>query len=160
MWFKATNKSAFWYRPATLRRAGVQPPKTWDELKRTAGRLSAAGVAPFSVAGADGWTLTDWFENVYLRTAGPRRYDRLAEHRLSWTDPSVKRSLARLSQILGKPHWLAGGRSGALDTDFEESVHQVFGERPRAAMVYEGDFVASELGNNTSDTKANAGRGC
>ena len=150
VWFKATNKSSFWYRPAALRRAGLQTPKTWDELKRTADRLSAAGVAPFAVAGADGWTLTDWFENVYLRTAGPRRYDRLAEHRLSWTDPSVKRSLARLSQILGKPHWLAGGRSGALDTSFEESVHQVFGERPRAAMVYEGDFVASELGNKAA----------
>jgi ABC-type glycerol-3-phosphate transport system substrate-binding protein len=141
-----------------FRRAGVEPPKNWDELKRIAGRLSAAGVVPFSVAGADGWTLTDWFENVYLRTAGPRRYDELAEHKLSWTDRSVKQSLARLSQIFGNPHWLAGRSSGALDTSFEDSVHNVFGEHPRAAMVYEGDFVASELANDTNDTKPTLGQ--
>jgi len=158
VWFKAANKSTFWYRPAMFRRAGVEPPKNWDELKRIAGRLSAAGVVPFSVAGADGWTLTDWFENVYLRTAGSDHYDRLANQELSWTDRSVKRSLATLSQIFGKPHWLAGGSSGALDTSFEGSVHNVFGERRRAAMVYEGDFVASQVANHTSDPKATLGQ--
>jgi ABC-type glycerol-3-phosphate transport system substrate-binding protein len=153
VWFKAANKSSFWYRPAAFRKAGVEPPRTWGELKRVAGRISASGIAPFSVAGADGWTLTDWFENVYLGTAGPRLYERLAEHRIPWTDRSVRRALGRLSEIFGNEKWLAG--EPAM-TDFEESVRDVFADPPQAAMVYEGDFVAGALANVS---KAKVGEG-
>jgi alpha-glucoside transport system substrate-binding protein len=34
-----------------------------------------------------------------------------------------------------------GGRTGALQTDFETSVSNVFSRNPKAAMVIEGDFV-------------------
>ena len=155
VWFKAANKSTFWYSAAALRDAGVNPPETWEELHQVANRLRARGTVPFSVAGSDGWTLTDWFENVYLRTAGARRYEQLAEHELRWTDPSVKHALRRLSEIFGKERWLAGGSDGALGTSFGDSVDQVFGERPQAAMVYEGDFVASEI---AARTKARVGK--
>jgi len=144
VWFKAANKSSIWYRPAAFSKAGVEPPRTWGELQRAAARLSASGVAPFSVAGADGWTLTDWFENVYLRTAGAQSYERLSKGQLPWTDASVKRALRRLSEIFGRPDWLAGEPA---ETDFEESVRQVFADPPQAAMVYEGDFVASAIAN-------------
>ena len=43
--------------------------------------------------GADGWTLTDWFENVYLSQAGPENYDKLPKHEIPWTDPSVEEAL-------------------------------------------------------------------
>ncbi len=155
VWFKAANKSTFWYRRAAFRDARVTPPKTWQELQKVAERLRALGVAPYSVAGADGWTLTDWFENVYLRTAGPSMYERLARHEIRWTHPSVKYALRRLSEIFGNQHWLAGRTAGTLETDFEESVRQVFTDPPEAAMVYEGDFVASEI---AARTKAAVGR--
>ena len=64
--------------------------------------LSASGVqVPISVGGGDGWTLTDWFENVYLRTAGSEKYDQLAHHEIKWTDPSVETALTTLKQIWG-----------------------------------------------------------
>ena len=143
VWFKAANKSTLWYSRPLFRRAGADAPRTWEELKEAATELSARGVRPFSVAGADGWTLTDWFENVYLRTAGPDRYNELADGRIPWTHPTVKSALRTLAEILGESKWLAGGSDGALLTDFEDSVSQVFGKRPEAAMLYEGDFVAS-----------------
>jgi len=65
--FKAANKSTFWYNMSVFEDAGVTPPTTWEELLAAADTIQRFGVAPFSVAGADGWTLTDWFENVYLR---------------------------------------------------------------------------------------------
>jgi len=101
-------------------------------------------VAPFSIAGYDGWTLTDWFENVYLRTAGPKRYDRLAERRIPWSDESVKEALRTLREIWGRQDWVAG-RGRGLFTPYEESVRRVFTER-KAAMVYEGSFVSNERG--------------
>ena len=145
VWFKAADKSTFWYSRSAFRRAGVRPPRTWQGLMRVAQQLRASGIAPFSVAGADGWTLTDWFENVYLATAGRARYDALAGQRLPWTDPSVSAALERLADILGRGDWLAGGTRGALRTDFEESAGQVFGRRQIAGMLFEGDFVASQI---------------
>jgi alpha-glucoside transport system substrate-binding protein len=100
--------------------------------------------------GQDGWTLTDWFENVYLLSEGTALYDKLTKHEIPWTHPSVKRALRLLSQLFGNPGFVAGGRSGALRTDYRESVRQVFHKSPKAAMVYEGDFVRSEQPNSTT----------
>ncbi|HWH95337.1 MAG TPA: extracellular solute-binding protein, partial [Baekduia sp.] len=145
VWFKAADKSTFWYRPSALRAAGIaRPPRTWDELLSDARRLARRGVRPVAIAGAGPWTLTDWFENLYLRSAGPVPYQRLAEHRIRWTDPSVRRVLRQLGELFGD-RALVGTPAETLETSFEESVGQVFGARPRAAMVYEADFVRSFL---------------
>jgi ABC-type glycerol-3-phosphate transport system substrate-binding protein len=145
VWFKAAHKSTFWYRPAALAAAGVgAPPRSWPELLETSRRLAAAGIQPLAVAGADPWTLTDWFENLYLRTAGPIPYARLAAHRIPWTDPSVTQVLRRLAQLFGDQR-LVGAPAAGLETSFEESIDEVFGPQPRAAMVYEGDFVRNFL---------------
>jgi alpha-glucoside transport system substrate-binding protein len=154
VWFKAANKSTVWYSTAAFRRARIRPPATWDDLLHAARALSEDGVTPFSLAVADGWTLTDWFENVYIRTAGPEMYDRLSRHEIPWTHPTVKVALRTMAQAL-PDRWVAGGMRGATRVDFEESVAQVFGPRPKAAMVYEGDFVAGVI---AGETRAQLGR--
>jgi len=151
VWFKAANKSTVWYRTDLLEAAGVtEPPATWDKFLDAARELSASGVTPISVGGADGWTLTDWFENVYLRTAGPDRYNQLARHEIPWTDPSVTEAMDMLGQIWGDPTLLSGGTSTALQNDFTQSVVRVFSPDDAAAIVYEGDFVASVITENTT----------
>ncbi len=142
VFFKAANKSMVWYNMGVFRNAGVRPPPTWADWLAVARIISDYGVPPFSIAGADGWTLTDWFENVYLRTAGPDLYGRLARHDIPWTHPSVEVALATLAQIFGCQECQAGGASGSLQTEFATSVAKVFRHPPKAAMVYEGDFVA------------------
>ncbi|WP_030418485.1 ABC transporter substrate-binding protein [Streptomyces sp. SCSIO 75703] len=155
VYYKAANKSLIWYNAQVFENAGAAEPKTWDELLSTAQTVYDSGVTPFSVAGADGWTLTDWFENVYLSQAGPEKYDQLAKHEIKWTDPSVKEALTTLAQIWGKKDYVAGGPSGALQTEFPASVTQTFtgGDQPKAAMVYEGDFVQV----NIAETEAKVG---
>jgi alpha-glucoside transport system substrate-binding protein len=145
VWFKGAAKSMIWYRPAAFRAAGIaRPPQTWAGLIADARKLRAVGIQPFAIGGADGWTLTDWFENIYLATAGPVRYQDLAENRIKWTDPSVKRALALLAEIFGDRSF-SGPLSVSSKTTFAQSVDQVFGPHPRAAMVFEGDFVRSFL---------------
>ncbi|MEV0018444.1 ABC transporter substrate-binding protein [Streptomyces tendae] len=155
VYYKAANKSLIWYNAQVFENAGAAEPKTWDELLDTAQMVYDSGVAPFSVGGADGWTLTDWFENVYLSQAGPEKYDRLAKHEIKWTDPSVKEALTTLAEIWGKKDFVAGGASGALQTEFPASVTQTFtgGDQPKAGMVYEGDFAQVNIG----ETKAKIG---
>jgi ABC-type glycerol-3-phosphate transport system substrate-binding protein len=149
LWFKAANKSTVWYSPKQLSDAGVETPKTGDDWLSQAQTLSNSGVTPLAVGGADGWVLSDWFENVYLRTAGADKYDQLTNHEIPWTDQSVKDALTTLKQLIGVDQNLAGGRQGALQTNFETSVKQVFGPQPVAAQVYEGDFVANTIRTET-----------
>jgi ABC-type glycerol-3-phosphate transport system substrate-binding protein len=150
--FKAANKSLIWYRPAVFEDAGVEPPSDYDGLLETFQTVSDFGVTPLSVGGADGWTLTDWFENVYLRTAGPEMYDQLAEHEIPWTDESVTSALETLAEVF-QADFVAGGLDGAVQTDFTTSVTQVFAEEA-AATVFEADFVAGTI---TGDTEAELG---
>ncbi|MFG2148589.1 ABC transporter substrate-binding protein [Streptomyces sp. NPDC048696] len=152
VYFKAANKSLVWYNAKVFETAGAQVPKTWKDFLTTADTISASGVTPVSVGAADGWTLTDWFENIYLSQAGPERYDQLAKHRIKWTDPSVKDALTTLGQLFGKPDLIAGGTTGALQTEFPASVTQTFtgGDQPKAGMVFEGDFVSVNIAQTSA----------
>ncbi|MFH8754846.1 ABC transporter substrate-binding protein [Streptomyces atroolivaceus] len=147
VYFKAANKSLVWYNAKAFENAGASEPKTWKDFMATAETVSASGVTPVSVGGADGWTLTDWFENVYLSQAGPEKYDQLAKHEIKWTDPSVKDALTTLAELFGKPSLISGGADGALQTEFPVSVTQTFtgGDQPKGAMVFEGDFVSINI---------------
>ncbi|WP_392966808.1 ABC transporter substrate-binding protein [Streptomyces sp. LN245] len=155
VYYKAANKSLIWYNTKVFENAGAKEPKTWKEFLATARTVYDSGVTPVSVGGADGWTLTDWFENVYLSQAGPEKYDQLAQHKIKWTDPSVKDALTTLAGIWGDKNLIAGGPDGALQTEFPASVTQTFtgGDQPKAGMVFEGDFV----GVNIAETKAKIG---
>jgi alpha-glucoside transport system substrate-binding protein len=141
LFFKGANKSTVWYNVASFKNAGVQPPKTWPQFLAAAKTIRASGARAFSIGAADGWTLTDLFENIYLRTAGAKKYDQLSNHTLKWTDASVKTALRTMAQVVGDADNIAGGTAGALQTDFPTSVSNVLVSSPKAAMVIEGDFV-------------------
>jgi alpha-glucoside transport system substrate-binding protein len=137
---KGANKSTVWYNVAAFKAAGVKPPTTWPAFTKALQTLKASGATPLSIGGADGWTLTDLFENIYLRQAGPAKYTALSTHKIKWTDASVVKALKTMSTILQSSN-MAGGTSGALQTDFPTSVSNVFSTKPKAAIVIEGDFV-------------------
>src|SRR3712207_2687724 len=147
--FKAANKSTVWFNTQVFQDAGVEPPQDWQGFLDNAETLSQSGTPAYSLGAADGWTLTDLFENIYLRTAGPEKYDQLAEHEIKWTDESVTKALEEMKKVTGDKQNIAGGTSGALQTEFPRSVTQVFGDDPKAAQVIEGDFVAGEILANT-----------
>lgn len=154
VFFKGANKSTVWYDVRAFQANGLDPPQTWEEWIVLSEKLVEAGVTPLAVGGADGWVLSDWFENVYLRTAGPEKYDMLARHEIPWTDASVKQALSILGELIGVDEFVARGRDGATETDFETSVQLVFSDTPEAAIVYEGDFVAGVI---LSETNAQPG---
>jgi ABC-type glycerol-3-phosphate transport system substrate-binding protein len=147
--FKGANKSTIWFNVSAFKNAGITPPKTWEDFLKDAKTLKASGTPAYSIGGADGWTLTDLFENIYLRQAGPDKYDQLSTHAIKWTDPSVKTALKTMGEVLGDTSNIKGGKSGALQTDFPTSVSNVFTDPPKAAQVIEGDFVPGVVAGKT-----------
>jgi alpha-glucoside transport system substrate-binding protein len=154
--YKGANKSLVWFNVRALENAGVEPPETYDDLVAAARTVRASGVPAWSIGGADGWTLTDLFENIYLRQAGPEKYDQLSRHEIPWTDQSVRDALREMAKILGDRSNIVGGTSGALETEFPASVENVFTDPARGAMVIEGDFVPGVVAE-TTDLRAGTG---
>jgi alpha-glucoside transport system substrate-binding protein len=143
LFFKGSQKSTVWYNVKSFKNAGVNASaiKTWPQFLKAATTLRASGQKAYSLGASDGWTLTDLFENIYLRSAGVAKYQALSQHKIKWTDPSVKTALGLMAKVVGDTNNIAGGKAGALQTDFNTSVSNVFSGSPKAAMVIEGDFV-------------------
>ncbi|MER7798289.1 ABC transporter substrate-binding protein [Microbacterium sp. NPDC096154] len=150
VWFKAAHKSTVWYNADIYDEAGATPPEDWDGFLEQLQLLTDSGYAGISIGADVGWPLTDWFENVYLRTAGPEKYDQLTNHEIPWTDPSVQEALEVLATLWGTDLVQDGGDQRT----FPESVTEVFGADPQAGTVFEGDFVA---GNITDDGTSTVG---
>lgn len=143
VWFKAANKSTMWYNADVYDEAGAtaEGAADWDGFLEQLQLVSDAGYYGISIGADVGWPLTDWFENVYLRTAGAEKYDQLTNHEIPWTDPSVTEALDVLASLWGTDLV----QPGAAQRTFPDTVPAVFGANPEAGTVYEGDFLAGNI---------------
>src|ERR1700726_2111863 len=168
VWFKGANKNTIWYNPALFTAAGItSPPTTWEQLLTDAAQLKAAGTTPFSLCTDVGWPVADMWQNVYLKTAGAAAYGKLSTHNLKWTDPTVTTAFTTLGQLFSNTSYLLGGLQGALSNAYPTCVDKVFPKppaKPQAAMVFEGDFMVSEITGNSSNyapgTTGSGGAAC
>ena len=93
---KFNSKSTFWFRPDKLKAAGVATPETWTTSRPLLTPSRTKGTAtPLGARRQGHWTLTDWFEEVYLRQNGADAYKKLFSPDGDWTDPTVTRRSTR-----------------------------------------------------------------
>ncbi|MEV8374174.1 ABC transporter substrate-binding protein [Kribbella sp. NPDC056861] len=139
--FKTANKSAVWYRPSVLAKAGLQPPTQWSEWLAVNRALSESGIRPLALAAGDGWVLTDFLENVLLGSS-PSAYQALATaaHPRPSEQPAFAAALRLLGTMWSAPGVLAGGVERSLVQQFPDAIVEVFGHH-RAAMVVASDFA-------------------
>lgn len=91
--------------------AGVQPPKTWDDLLAVVKKLKEKGKTPIALGGGDQWPTLMWFEYVYDRVAGPELFQKaLGGDKSAWAGPDSKKALGMLKQLVD---------AGAFGTKFD-----------------------------------------
>lgn len=139
---KLNSKATIFYSPERFEEMSVAPAETWDDLLALTEDIKVAGSTPWALgAGAEStWTLTDWFEIVYLKMHGTEAYDTLFSPDGDWTDPSVQETIDKMLEILTEEN-VDGGIDGALATEFVDAVGKVFSTSPSAEMYYGGGFV-------------------
>ncbi|WP_423065564.1 ABC transporter substrate-binding protein [Devosia sp. CN2-171] len=118
------DRSAIWYKKAHLEKAGVEPPKTWEEFLASIDKLKAAGFAAPIAMPAKYWAHGEWFETLLLRTGGVEAAAKLAAHEIPWTDDIVKTTLKKYAELLkagccGTPEQMFAG-------DWDYSADQIF----------------------------------
>jgi xylobiose transport system substrate-binding protein len=96
------------YNKAVLEAAGLEPATTLDELLEQVPVLSAAGVTPLGLAGADKWPTQMWYQYVFARLIG---------------NDEVAKGLAGDDEV-----WESDGSRAALDTIRELVDAGAFGQ--------------------------------
>ena len=148
--FKVTHKSVVWYRKSVFQACGLSVPERWSEWRAVNESLVKCGVVPLALAGADGWALTDFFENV-LAGHAPEVYQTIALGDAPlYEPPQVRTALAGLGDMWAAEGALLGGVAGSLARQFADAVVQVFVHK-RAAMVVAPDFAESVIGEFVDD---------
>jgi len=137
---KLNSKATIFYSPERFDEMGVAPATTWDELLALTEDIKAAGSTPWALGAGDSWTLTDWFEIVYLKMHGTEAYDTLFSPEGDWTDPTVQAAIDTMLEILTEEN-VDGGIDGSLATLFVDAIAKVFSTSPSAELYYGGGFV-------------------
>jgi alpha-glucoside transport system substrate-binding protein len=130
---KADVKSMIWYPPKAFAAKGYTVPKTWDELVALSDKIVADGSHPFCVSAggpgtATGWELTDWVEEVLLKTEDPQVTNDWISGKIGFTDPKIKAAFDKVGSLLFKDGYVDGGGQAIVNADLKTVMDPMFNE--------------------------------
>lgn len=114
----ANVKSYVWYSPSYFEENGLEIPETWEDLLALSDEINGImgddGIAePWCVGiesgEATGWVVTDWMEDIMLRTAGPEVYDQWVANEIPFDDPAVVAAGEEAAKVLKNEDYVNGG---------------------------------------------------
>jgi alpha-glucoside transport system substrate-binding protein len=129
---KADVKSMIWYPIKAFEAKGYAVPATWDELIALADKIVAdqAGFPFCASAGgpgtATGWQLTDWVEEVLLKTEDPSVTAGWIDHSIPFTDPRIKAAFERVGSLLFKEGYVEGGGTAIVNNAMTTVMDPMF----------------------------------
>jgi alpha-glucoside transport system substrate-binding protein len=152
IYMKADVKSLVWYSPKKFKAGGYKIPKTYAQMIALSKQMVSKGKTPWAFGASDGWTLTDFLENIYLSAYGVKKYQQWYKHQIPWTDSTIKHAFALWAQIVGNTKMIAGGRSTALSQKWDGGAKQMVTD-PKAEFFQEATFVGAGLRTDLPNLK-------
>lgn len=147
VWGRVNGKSLVWYPKKAFDAAGYQVPTTWDEMIALSDQILEDGDAPWCVGiesgAATGWAMTDWIEELMLRTTSLENYDKWVAGELKFDSPEVKRAVEEVSNIWFKDGYVYGGRGAIATTSFGDAPKPMFDDPPKCWLHKQGNFITS-----------------
>ena len=137
------------YREDVLKKIGVEPPKTYEEMLEAAEKIRSAGIMQNPVGGAykAGWNLAQEFNNMFLGYGGSHFKSGSAQPNVN-SDAGVK-ALEMMKALSGymNPDFLTHD-SNATNAEFRAgnvAIMNMWGSR--AATLVDADGVSDEVKN-------------
>jgi alpha-glucoside transport system substrate-binding protein len=129
--YKADVKSTIWYPIKAFEAKGYKVPTTWDELIALSDKIVADGSSPWCVSAggpgtATGWQLTDWVEEVVLKSKGLDYYNDWISHKVTFQDPGIKDAFDKVGKILFTPNYVFGGNTNIVQQDQKTTMDPMF----------------------------------
>jgi alpha-glucoside transport system substrate-binding protein len=131
--YKADVKSTVWYPIKAFAAKGYTVPTTYDELVTLADKIVADGSHPFCASAggpgtATGWQLTDWVEEVVLKTQGLDYYNKWITHEVKFSDPGIKAAFDKVAKLLFTDKYVDGGGTAIVNTDQKTPMDPMFNQ--------------------------------
>jgi alpha-glucoside transport system substrate-binding protein len=147
IWARFNGKSLVWYPKAAFDEAGYAVPTTWEELEQLEQDIIADGDTPWCIGiesgTATGWPVTDWMEDLMLRTTTPENYDRWVAGDLKFDSPEVRRAAEIMSERFLDEKMAEGGPSKIVATSFMDAPKGMFTDPPTCWLHRQGNFITS-----------------
>ena len=148
-------KSFVWYSPKTFEDNGWEIPTTWDEMIALSDEIAATGkMKPWCMGigsgDATGWPMTDWLEDVVLRSAGPDVYDQWVNHEIPFNDPQIVEALDMVGDIVRNEDYVNGGLGDVKSiatTEWNEGGQPILDGD--CAMMKQANFYATQWPEGT-----------
>jgi len=88
------------YNKKVFADAGVEPPKTYDDLLSLVDTFKQRKVTPIALPGTQGWTELMYLEYLLDRVGGPQKFADIAAGRPgAWRDPAVLQALTMCQEL-------------------------------------------------------------
>lgn len=147
VWGRVNGKSLVWYPKKEFDAAGYQVPTTWEEMIALSDQIKADGDTPWCVGiesgAATGWAMTDWIEELMLRTTSLENYDKWVSGELKFDSPEVRRAVEEVANIWFTEGYVYGGRGAIATTFFGDAPKPMFDNPPRCWLHKQGNFITS-----------------
>jgi alpha-glucoside transport system substrate-binding protein len=147
VWGRANGKSLVFYPKAQFDAAGYTIPTTWDELMTLTETIADDGDTAWCIGiesgAATGWAMTDWVEDVMLRTTSLENYDKWVAGELPFNSPEVQNAMGYITEIWFNDDYVNGGRSSIPTTSFSDSPAPMFDSPPGCWLHRQGNFITS-----------------
>jgi alpha-glucoside transport system substrate-binding protein len=147
IWSRVNGKSLVFYPKKAFDAAGYVVPQTWDELMALTEQIASDGDTAWCIGiesgAATGWTMTDWIEDVMLRTTSLENYDKWVAGELKFDSPEVKNALSYITKIWFNDKYVKGGRAAITTTAFSDAPAPMFDNPPQCWLHRQGNFITS-----------------
>lgn len=137
------------YNTEIFEKAGVEPPKTYDELIDACEKIKAAGYTPVACSAGTPWCLSMVAGYLCDRVGGPDNLTKIADHEMEWTDPSFVEAGAKLKQLSQYFQPTAAG-----DSNDQATAAFYNGE---AAMLIQGSWAIAQINGNNPEFEPKCG---
>ena len=129
-----------YYRPDVLSEAGVaEPPKTWDELLASCGKLKEAGKTCFTIGTKALWPAAGMFDYLNLRTNGYEFHNDLTAGKVKYTDPKVRDVFEKWGELVTNDYIV----DNHATMDWQDAL--VPFAKGDAAMYVMGNFAVASM---------------
>lgn len=155
---KVDVKSIIWYSPTQFAAFGYQVPTTFDELNTLVEKMVADGNVPWSMGfnnggAADGWTGTDFVQDILLATKGPAYVNDIISGKVAYDDQGVQDAYATYYKWASDAKYTVGGADGTVNTKFLDAIYKVFSNPAEAMMVKQSGFAGGSIATQFPDLK-------
>lgn len=143
-----TQPVVMYYNTKLFEQAGVDLPKTWDDLMALVPVFNGKGIAPLSLGGGSSWTSMMWLEYLFDRVGGPEVFTNILEGKTgAWGDPSALKACQMVHDLIDAGGFVKGFSTITADSDADQALLYT----DKAAMLLQGGWTYGPMKNARPD---------